>query len=127
MWLKLVIYNVVFKNSTRDVPSQNMTSHGRRLSSGRPSLSGIQLSIQVPSSGSSTPKTSSYLSPLDARLEKSKTPPTSDASHDSLHNLISVSGLSGGGGVPEEARKAVEKCHLWEFDVIQLETTTNHR
>ena len=105
-----------------------MTSHGRRLSAGVPSLNGISKLSVVQASGSTTPKSSPYLSPVDARLDRSKTSPISESSStDRLHNLISVGGQTGSGGVTEEARKAVEKCHMWDFDVIQLETITNHR
>ena len=117
------------KNSTRDVPSNNMTSHGRRASSGRPSLNSISHLPALQASNNPTPKGSPYLSPIDARIERGKTSPTVESSSgDRLHNLISVGGQSGvSGGVTEEARKAVENCHKWEFDVIQLETITNHR
>ena len=120
---------VILKNSTRDVPSNNMTSHTRRASSGRPSLNSISHMPVLQGSNNATPKGSPYLSPIDPRIERTKTSPTSESSsNDRLHNLISVGGQSGvSGGVTEEARKAVEKCHKWEFDVIQLETITNHR
>ena len=119
---------LIFKNSSRDVPSNNMTSHGRRMSAGRPSLNGINQLPVVQDSTFTTPKSSPYLTAVDARDVMSKSSGSTDASsQDCLHNLISVGGQTGISGVTEEARKAVEKCHLWEFDVIQLETITNHR
>ena len=119
---------LIFKNSSRDVPSNNMTSHGRRMSAGRPSLNGINQLPVVQDSNFTAPKSSPYLTAVDARDVMSKSSGSTDASsQDCLHNLISVGGQTGISGVTEEARKAVEKCHLWEFDVIQLETITNHR
>ena len=119
-----------FKNSTRDVPSNNMTSQGRRQSAGRPSLNGVSQLPALQSSNAPSPKSSPYLSPVDARIDRSKpSQPTESesSSTDQLHNLISVGNQSGISGVAEEARKAVEKCHRWDFDVLQLETITNHR
>ena len=103
-----------------------MSSHGRRLSAPRPSLNGVNQLPVVQASGTTTPKSSPLLSPVDARLDR-KSSSTSESSTDRLHNLISITGPTGGGGVTEEARKAVEECHMWDFDVIQLETITNHR
>ena len=118
------------KNSTRDVPSNNMTSQGRRQSAGRPSLNGVSQLPALQSSNAPSPKSSPYLSPVDARIDRSKPSQSTESessSTDQLHNLISVGNQSGISGVAEEARKAVEKCHRWDFDVLQLETITNHR
>ena len=107
-----------------------MTSQGRRQSAGRPSLNGVSQLPALQSSNNTTPKSSPYLSPVDARVDRTKpsqSPPSESSSTDQLHNLISVGNQSGISGVAEEARKAVEKCHMWDFDVIQLETITNHR
>ena len=105
-----------------------MTSHGRRSSTGRPSLNGLGQLPALQASNNTNPTKCSYLSPSDSRVEKSKATSTTDSSSsDRLHNLISVGGQSGISAVTEESRKAVEKCHLWQFDVIELETITNHR
>lgn len=122
-------FSVILKNSTRDVPSNNMTSHARRASSGRPSLNSISHLPALQASNNPTPKGSPYLSPIDPRIERTRGSPTSESSSDDrLHNLISIGGQSGvNNGVTEKARKAVEKCHKWDFDVIALETITNHR
>ena len=106
-----------------------MTSQGRRQSAGRPSLNGISQLPALQASNTTTPKSSPYLSPVDARIDRSKQSQLStvESSTDQMHNLISVGTQSGVSGVTDEARKAVEKCHMWDFDVIQLETITNHR
>ena len=123
----VIIICVMFKNSTRDMPSNLASAYGRRRSSeanrslsssGRPSLTDRQLPV-VASSEGNTGKTSPYL----AHGDKSKHS-SADSSTDKLHQLLSVPGHH---GITEEARKAVENCTSWEFDVIQLETITNHR
>ena len=123
----VIIICVMFKNSTRDMPS-NLASYGRRRSSeanrslsssGRPSLTDRQLPLVTSSEVVSTKG-----SPSLAHGDKSKHSSALDSSTDRLHQLLSVTGHH---GITEEARKAVENCTSWEFDVIQLETITNHR
>ena len=76
------------------------------MSAGRPSLHGINQLPVVQDSNFAAPKSSPYLTAVDARDVMSKSSGSTDASsQDCLHNLISVGGQAGISGVTEEGSK----------------------